>query len=299
MSETSRPLVSIIIPTHDRWLMLGYLLQSIPDRKDLEVIVVDDHSTEARTPDLKHKMTNFRILRAPNGQRFAGCARNQGMAAAHGEFLFFADSDDLLCTEAFCATMEQLPGAQEDVLCCLVTSFVDGSNETGTRHIASNWLVREYRKSGNPDSLFRRHMPIGKFVRRAFCERHGLMYGESRVSNDVLFNIELNAAGPCTGVIDRVVYAIRQGNPSLTSTMSLDSIRERLDVLSVYNARLREIGKGYLRGSAAGYILKALREYPASAPELALRAIRSGTPIIPPIWTLRNAIRRKILDRIA
>mgnify|MGYP000238005235 CR=1 FL=1 len=41
-----QPFLSIVIPCHNRRAMLGELIESIPRIDDLEVIVVDDHSTE-------------------------------------------------------------------------------------------------------------------------------------------------------------------------------------------------------------------------------------------------------------
>ena len=89
------PLVSVIIPTFNRgeWLreaIASVLAQTHPR---LEVIVVDDGSrdhTAAVVCAFGARLTYIR-------QDHAGvsAARNRGVAAAHGEFIAFLDSDDM------------------------------------------------------------------------------------------------------------------------------------------------------------------------------------------------------------
>ena len=48
MSNSSKPLISIIIPTYNHSRFLGRALQSIYDQtyKNWEIIIVDNHSTD-------------------------------------------------------------------------------------------------------------------------------------------------------------------------------------------------------------------------------------------------------------
>ena len=92
------PRVSVIIPTYNRVAFIGdtvdsVLAQSFPD---LEVIVVDDGSTDG-TADLLHSKyaaePRVRPVWQANAER--SVARNTGIREARGAWLAFLDSDDL------------------------------------------------------------------------------------------------------------------------------------------------------------------------------------------------------------
>src|SRR5262245_66582080 len=89
-------LVSAIIPTYNRADLVGRAIQSalqqqLPDAGRVEVIVVDDESTDA-TPEVVKSFEGVRYLRQSN--RREGAARNTGAAQANGAYLAFLDSDD-------------------------------------------------------------------------------------------------------------------------------------------------------------------------------------------------------------
>jgi len=88
------PLVSVIIPTHNR---LAYLKQAVASvntqtYKNIELIIVDDGSTDKTLAWIKEQGLNY-ITLEHNG--FPGFVRNRGAEAAKGEYLCFLDSDDL------------------------------------------------------------------------------------------------------------------------------------------------------------------------------------------------------------
>lgn len=87
-------LYSFIIPHHNNPLLLKRLVNSIPCRSDIEIIVVDDNSDVDKRPvDLRDDCRVFFI--GPEETKGAGKARNLGMKMARGKWLLFADSDDV------------------------------------------------------------------------------------------------------------------------------------------------------------------------------------------------------------
>jgi len=88
--------VSIIIPTYNRAIFIGEAVESVlcQDIKDcrLEVIVVDDGSTDDTGKVVSRYGKKINYIRQPNGG--AGRARNRGIEAAQGEWISFLDSDD-------------------------------------------------------------------------------------------------------------------------------------------------------------------------------------------------------------
>jgi glycosyltransferase involved in cell wall biosynthesis len=88
---------SAIIPTYNRAAFLGRAVQSaldqrLPRHSEVEVIVVDDESTD-NTPVVCREFGNrIRYIRQAN--RREGAARNAGAAQALGNYFAFLDSDD-------------------------------------------------------------------------------------------------------------------------------------------------------------------------------------------------------------
>ena len=97
------PVVSVIIPAYNRPAMLGRCLDSLAAQtfplSDVEVIVVDDGSTEdLRTPlDRRHDPFRLRYMRI--GHAGPSLARNAGIDAAEGTYIALTEDDMLLQPE--------------------------------------------------------------------------------------------------------------------------------------------------------------------------------------------------------
>ncbi|MDF2798198.1 MAG: putative N-acetylgalactosaminyl-diphosphoundecaprenol glucuronosyltransferase [Devosia sp.] len=91
------PLVSVILPTFNRAHSLPTAMGSVLTQscRDLELIVVDDASSQDIAAVVREvNDPRVRLVRRPvNGG--AGAARNSGIATAQGRFIAFHDSDDL------------------------------------------------------------------------------------------------------------------------------------------------------------------------------------------------------------
>ncbi|HEV7664803.1 MAG TPA: glycosyltransferase family A protein [Chloroflexota bacterium] len=88
---------SAIIPTYNRADLVGRAIDSALDQQlpadgRVEVIVVDDESTDATPTVAAAYGGRIVYLRQANGRE--GAARNTGAAKAHGTYLAFLDSDD-------------------------------------------------------------------------------------------------------------------------------------------------------------------------------------------------------------
>jgi GT2 family glycosyltransferase len=95
---SSAPLVSVITPTHNRARSLGRALDSVfaqegsPERFELEVLVIDDASTD-ETPELIRGYPRVRYIRMPQNLG-TSAARNAGLKEARGRYVAFLDDDD-------------------------------------------------------------------------------------------------------------------------------------------------------------------------------------------------------------
>ena len=88
------PLVSVIIPTYNRFSLLREAIQSVLAQtvRDFELIIADDGSTD-ETPTLA-TLSGIRYVRIDHTGK-PGLVRNHGAETAKGDYLAFLDSDDL------------------------------------------------------------------------------------------------------------------------------------------------------------------------------------------------------------
>ncbi|MFM1921387.1 MAG: hypothetical protein RLZZ303_3021 [Candidatus Hydrogenedentota bacterium] len=84
--------VSVIVPSYNAERTLAECIEALlhQDYPDLEIIIVDDGSTD-RTAEIAHGYEGITYIRQDNAGPAA--ARNRGAAAAKGEWLAFTDSD--------------------------------------------------------------------------------------------------------------------------------------------------------------------------------------------------------------
>ena len=98
------PFFSIIIPVYNVEAYLERCLQSILEDqcKDLEIILVDDGSTDSSGDICEQfacRYKNIKVIRKPNGG--LSSARNAGMDEAVGEWISFVDSDDWVDKDSY------------------------------------------------------------------------------------------------------------------------------------------------------------------------------------------------------
>ena len=99
-SPTTAGLISVVIPCHDGERYVAETLRSVlaQDHRPLEVIVVDDGSTDRSAQAVLAFGDVVRLARQPH--RGAAAARNRGVELATGELIAFLDADDLWTAHA-------------------------------------------------------------------------------------------------------------------------------------------------------------------------------------------------------
>ena len=112
-----RPLVTVLLPVYNRAGLLVDAVQSCIDQtwRPIEILVVDDGSTDDVPSALRRFGDRVRLIRKDNGGDAS--ARNVGLAAAQGDFIHFLDSDDLLVPDAVANAVAAFDAVADADLC--------------------------------------------------------------------------------------------------------------------------------------------------------------------------------------
>ena len=124
-------LISVVIPVYN---VENYVRESIDSvlaqtHKDLEVIIVDDGSTDKSgsiVDEYDGTDARIRILHTENGGLSA--ARNRGTEIASGEYIAYLDSDDIMHPRCLEMLYKAISVSDAEVSVCKAVTFNDGSS---------------------------------------------------------------------------------------------------------------------------------------------------------------------------
>ena len=203
--------LSIIIPVHNAARTLKDCLESVLRLGCVqEIICVDDGSTDdsaALLSQFAARDGRIQILHTPS--QGAGAARNKGLAAAQGSWLWFVDADDFIPSNSFAAQLEKMLGENSaaDVILFNATELDDRTHwrtplplnlKTAAERSAPSWLIA----AGTA--------PWNKIFRRDFIVAHRITFQEIARANDAAFVVTALALAqticvlPATGYIYRI-----------------------------------------------------------------------------------------------
>ena len=181
--------VSVVIPTYNRWELLQQALESVREQtyRDIEVIVVDDGSTDATREVVA--ASPLKPIYLFQNNRGRGAARNLGVMRASGELVAFLDSDDLWHRDRLARHVAFLSKNPDAVF---VHGPVDVIDEKGRRDEAeSERMARLYRKAARRgfglESLLDSCLIFSSAVtvRRTLFEEVGLFDPTFRILEDL------------------------------------------------------------------------------------------------------------------
>lgn len=161
--------VSILIPMYNMEKFIIRALDSIPKRDDIEIIIVDDCSTDDSARLVREYPRDITLF-CHKENTGVSTTMDDAVRLAKGEYLYQLDPDDYLYTGNFEKAMEQLDGT--DMV------FVDAIVNNGQK-------LHEDHKNGACAVWF-------KFIRREFhgdYKREQNYYGGDRELDEYLYSI--------------------------------------------------------------------------------------------------------------
>lgn len=207
------PLFSLIVPVYKTEDYLEKCVKSILNQKftDFELILVDDGSPD-HCPDICDSYASadrrIQVIHKNNGG--VSSARNEGIKAATGQFLWFIDSDDTI----FPDSLQKLHDAVSQEQCDLYV-FNMNTDTLLFEGKFSEFLHKYY------FTYLLQFAPWNKLYRRSVIEENHLQFDtQEKIGEDLLFNINYysmmfqdNSIGKCMFLNDDLYnYVNREGS---------------------------------------------------------------------------------------
>ncbi len=202
---------SVIIPHYNSEYLLRRTLDSIPNRRDIQVVVVDDLSTEHSiveiSKELKYSDVQFIF---PGKKVTSGGARNIGLDNAKGEYILFADSDDYFSDNAF-QLFDKYSESSKEFYQFRAESFLEESGEIGTGTRVKHY--QKYYQLEDREGLLSILTPWAKLIRRDFIEEKMIRFSEvpPNHGDDMFFSTQVATACGDFEFCKEIVYLVSQG----------------------------------------------------------------------------------------
>ena len=230
--------LSIIIPVYNVEKYLAECLDSCLEQDiphdDYEIICVNDGSTDGSAEILERyarEHSNVRVITQPNGGISA--ARNTGLDAAVGEYIWFVDSDDFIrknCLAYLRRAVTETTADKHQFGYCGVNDVPAALSQ-----------AEADRDTLSPGTLMNGVVAWDALYRHAFLRQHGLRFQtELRYSEDGFFQRQLRQHSPVIVTHQAVLYFYRRNPNSLTRSVSPEVIRVRRDTIFAYQKLLRQ-----------------------------------------------------------
>lgn len=240
MKQKNMIIYSFIIPHHNTPDLLRRLVDSIPQREDIEIIVVDDNSDEGKRANITRSDVRT-IYIDKEHTKGAGRARNVGMAIATGKWLLFADADDLY-KPGFIDVLDEYKEDDIEMLFYNIDSVDSDTLKPNKRSVTLNRLIEQYDGSveASNNILYFGYAPWRRMLLSEFVKKHGFRFEETARGNDMFFSIQVNFFVRQWKVDKRIVYTVTHYNGSLT--YSKETKEKFVAMMNIYR-RLAEFYK--------------------------------------------------------
>lgn len=279
------PIVSVVVIGYNDAEHLPTAVRSVTQQTlhDLEVIVVDDASTDAM-PEVAAALarTDDRIRLVRLDRNSGGCSRprNVGMEVATGRYVMFLDSDDVFTRRA----CERLASAADRA------GAEVGCGRAVRRHLHPRRYLSRY------DELYTRSRVLdslaelpgllydttcwNKIYRRDFLAEQGMQFPEGMLYEDLPFTAQALLAARRIAVVPDLVYVWNgrraAADPSITIRRDLKSWQDRIEAN-------RLIDKVFARVGAEPAVRAArAQKFLDKDMELFLREVREFPPSLRP-----------------
>lgn len=243
-NSTEFPLVSVVIPVYNSSSFLADCLDSVLAQtyKNIEIICIDDCSTDPSLQVLRfYEAKDERIVILRHScNRGLSASRNTGLDNAHGSFVCFLDSDDLLAPQALEKCVSKLLETGAKICFFNMEAF----NPNGERYIC--WPQKYFQKKEVQNTATSEISALFSNSVMGLYSSDLFVGGKNRFPVGMLFedwvfmSALLNSAPIQFVVINEIFYFYRR-NYGVTITSNIT--KKVLDFFTAYNISTNNILK--------------------------------------------------------
>lgn len=192
-----QPILSIMMPNYNQKDLILKALESVPKRNDIELIIIDDVSTDGsleiiRTWVEENKALFYDIILKVNDTNMGcGFGKNWAYSHAQGDYIITLDSDDYLYTDNYNKIIDRLYNTNSDVI--TIDNDINNGEVWGEKHLNNPFCWRCATWS--------------YFCKRSFLVSHNLNYcSSSRRAGDLKLSKEILKHKPSVEIWNILSY---------------------------------------------------------------------------------------------
>lgn len=234
--------ISVIVPIYNVEEYLEECLDSILNqtKKDFEVIMVDDGSTDSSGEIAKsyaEKYPNFHYFYKENNG--LGCARNYGVEHSDSKYIIFMDSDDKISEDLYEKMFIAAEKNQSDLTICNVArcnskrAWSSSLHKRAFSNIEPNTHITK-----NPNLMYDT-TSWNKLILRSFYEENNFAFPENILYEDIPVTIPMHFMANNVSVVESAYYywRVRDGvTKSITqNTDDFTNLYDRISVMKMVN----------------------------------------------------------------
>lgn len=215
--------VSIIIPAYNCEKTLAECLGNVVHQtlKDIEVIVVDDASTDGTwkiIAECERQFPELIMAVKSDVNRGPGGARNIGLMYASGEYIGFVDSDDIVSTKMFEKLYLAAKEGNYDIVDC---GYYNQEKDNAIVHTSDDL-------TGDMDGHKRSELIVSggylwsRIFRRELIADSGICFREGVILEDAEFLICMHTLAKRVGNVKEILYNYRSFPTSASKEVNPD-----------------------------------------------------------------------------
>lgn len=235
-------------------LFIIQTLDSVLNQKkiNMEIIVIDDGSTDNSYNIVKSYTNNITILQTSN--KGASAARNLGLRHAKGKYIMFIDADDYLIDNEICYKCIDILNKTQYDMVLFSYQYLDNDSSV----ITKGYDYSNIKQSSNKIHLIEQLITSGIFptspcyriINRAFLINNNIFFKEETIGEDILWFIKILKHITNFTLFNNACYIYRKnistsvtGNSNIKKCFNhlqiiIDSCNEILSLTT--NSRLKE-----------------------------------------------------------
>lgn len=244
-------IVSVIIPNYNGEKYIEECLESVLTQsfQEFEIIIIDDDSTDRSMAIIEsYAKRDERISYHKQCSMNASVARNRGIEMSKGKYLFFLDSDDMLCHDGLEVLIKNIEVSNADLAIGYFEVFSD----------KESYIKKDFTENGLCETAMScatfTFNPSNKIFRKEMITSNNLGWGNVKIGQDMNFFLKYLLKCQKVMLVDTVIYRYRISPTNMTHSYDfriLDVVNSIEDVKKLYKKNNAiDLFNQYISGAA-------------------------------------------------